>query len=152
MAVELAKVSLWLHTFTAGAPLSFLDHHLKCGDSLYGEWVRNALDALMTRGAILISNEVRKAESAITGMEIVEALNDAEIAEVKASAAAFQDVETRTLLLKRFLDFWHASKWLELSTEEEQALGAALDGAFGQPIAVLAGLQQPTRPSGLSEE
>ena len=29
MAVELAKVSLWLHTFTAGAPLSFLDHHLK---------------------------------------------------------------------------------------------------------------------------
>jgi hypothetical protein len=28
MAVELAKVALWLHTFTAGAPLSFLDHHL----------------------------------------------------------------------------------------------------------------------------
>ena len=28
MAVELAKVSLWLHTFTVGAPLSFLDHHL----------------------------------------------------------------------------------------------------------------------------
>ena len=36
MAVELAKVSLWLHTFTAGAPLSFLDHHLRCGDSLFG--------------------------------------------------------------------------------------------------------------------
>ena len=34
MAVELAKVSLWLHTFTVGAPLSFLDHHLRCGDSL----------------------------------------------------------------------------------------------------------------------
>ena len=31
MAVELAKVSLWLHTFTVGAPLSFLDHHLRCG-------------------------------------------------------------------------------------------------------------------------
>ena len=39
MAVELAKVSLWLHTFTAGAPLSFLDHHLRCGDSLFGGWV-----------------------------------------------------------------------------------------------------------------
>ena len=33
MAVELAKVALWLHTFTVGAPLSFLDHHLRCGDS-----------------------------------------------------------------------------------------------------------------------
>ena len=37
MAVELAKLSLWLHTFTVGAPLSFLDHHLRCGDSLFGE-------------------------------------------------------------------------------------------------------------------
>ena len=36
MAVELAKVALWLHTFTVGAPLSFLDHHLRCGDSLFG--------------------------------------------------------------------------------------------------------------------
>ena len=36
MAVELAKVSLWLHCFTLGAPLSFLDHHLRCGNSLVG--------------------------------------------------------------------------------------------------------------------
>ena len=43
MAVELAKVSLWLHTFTVGAPLSFLDHHLRCGDSLFGTWVEPAI-------------------------------------------------------------------------------------------------------------
>ena len=36
MAVELAKVSLWLDSFTLGAPLSFLDHHLQCGNSLIG--------------------------------------------------------------------------------------------------------------------
>ena len=36
MAVELAKVSLWLDAFTLGAPLSFLDHHLRCGNSLVG--------------------------------------------------------------------------------------------------------------------
>ncbi len=34
LAVELAKVSCWLHTFTIGAPLSFLNHHIKCGNSL----------------------------------------------------------------------------------------------------------------------
>ena len=34
LTVELAKVSLWLHSFTVGAPLSFLDHHLRCGDFL----------------------------------------------------------------------------------------------------------------------
>ncbi len=36
LAVELAKVSLWLHTVTKDKPLSFLDHHLKCGNSLIG--------------------------------------------------------------------------------------------------------------------
>jgi hypothetical protein len=39
MAVELAKVSLWLDSFTLGAPLSFLDHHLKCGNSLIGSTI-----------------------------------------------------------------------------------------------------------------
>src|SRR5207253_9275013 len=36
MAVERAKLSLWLDSFTLGAPLSFLDHHLKCGNTLIG--------------------------------------------------------------------------------------------------------------------
>ncbi len=36
MAVELAKVALWLHTAQRDRPLSFLDHHLKCGNSLLG--------------------------------------------------------------------------------------------------------------------
>ncbi|MFW5898644.1 MAG: DNA methyltransferase, partial [Candidatus Saliniplasma sp.] len=36
MAVELAKVSLWLRTLAAQQPLAFLDHHLKTGNSLIG--------------------------------------------------------------------------------------------------------------------
>ena len=36
MAVELAKLSLWLHTVAKGEPLSFLDHHIRCGNSLVG--------------------------------------------------------------------------------------------------------------------
>lgn len=36
MAVELAKLSLWLATMRLGRPLSFLDHHLKRGNSLLG--------------------------------------------------------------------------------------------------------------------
>jgi hypothetical protein len=36
LAVELAKLSLWLATVAADKPLSFLDHHLVCGDSLVG--------------------------------------------------------------------------------------------------------------------
>ena len=36
LAVELAKLSLWLETVAADKPLSFLDHHLRHGDSLIG--------------------------------------------------------------------------------------------------------------------
>ncbi len=36
LAVELAKLSLWLATAAKGKPLSFLDHHLRCGNSLIG--------------------------------------------------------------------------------------------------------------------
>ena len=46
LAVELAKVSLWLYSFTVGAPLSFLDHHLRCGDSLLGLRVWEAIGEL----------------------------------------------------------------------------------------------------------
>jgi Alw26I/Eco31I/Esp3I family type II restriction m6 adenine DNA methyltransferase len=36
MAVELAKLSLWLYTVAKNRPLNFLDHHLRCGNSLIG--------------------------------------------------------------------------------------------------------------------
>ncbi len=36
MAVELCKVALWIEGHTPGKPLTFLDHHIKCGDSLVG--------------------------------------------------------------------------------------------------------------------
>jgi hypothetical protein len=143
MAVELAKVSLWLHTFTAGAPLSFLDHHLRCGDSLYGERVRNALDELAARGILMISDAVRSAEASIAGMALVENLSDADIAEVKASAKAYHEVEAKTGPLRRFLDFWQAVKWLDLSQEQKKALQALLDGQFGQPLPIAGGLTPP---------
>jgi len=36
LAVQLARVSLWIHTFVPGLPLSFLDHNLVQGNSLVG--------------------------------------------------------------------------------------------------------------------
>jgi len=41
LATELAKLSLWLHTVAKGKPLSFLDHHLRTGNSLIGARVKD---------------------------------------------------------------------------------------------------------------
>jgi hypothetical protein len=45
MAVELCKVSLWMEAIDPGKPLSFLDSHIQCGNSLLG-----GTPALMSRG------------------------------------------------------------------------------------------------------
>ena len=62
MAVELAKVALWLHSFTVGAPLSFLDHHLRCGDSVVGAWARPTVEALKARGALFNMGAIASVE------------------------------------------------------------------------------------------
>lgn len=36
LAVELCKIALWLESHNPGEPLSFLDHKIKCGDSIVG--------------------------------------------------------------------------------------------------------------------
>lgn len=36
MSVELCKVALWMESMEPGRPLSFLDHHVQCGNSLIG--------------------------------------------------------------------------------------------------------------------
>jgi len=71
MAVELAKVALWLHTFTVGAPLSFLDHHLKCGDSLHGEKLDPVRSELIIRGTLLDQGKLQGLESAARGLDAV---------------------------------------------------------------------------------
>lgn len=43
LAVEMAKLSLWLITLDAQKPFSFLDHALRCGDSLLGITHRDQL-------------------------------------------------------------------------------------------------------------
>lgn len=39
LAVELAKLSLWVETLDRELPFGFLDHKLKCGNSLVGCWL-----------------------------------------------------------------------------------------------------------------
>ena len=45
LAVDLARLSLWLDSFAIGVPLTYLDHHIKQGDSTIGEWLARMKDA-----------------------------------------------------------------------------------------------------------
>ena len=112
MTVELAKVSLWLHSFTVGAPLSFLDHHLRCGDSLVGMRVQEAAEELNRLGGLFSSSAIAGAESAAMKMVQIEAMSDADVSEVHESAGLFSNVEEATADLRGLLDFLCGLRWL----------------------------------------
>ena len=141
MAVELAKVSLWLHTFTVGAPLSFLDHHLRCGDTLFGSWVRSGIGKAEAQGGpLFLQGPIQRAVRAAAPMQIIEGLTDAEIAEAHRSADVFAEVEEMTGPLNTFLSYVHAFDWLNVRTREERAaLTVYFDGTLGDPIDIATG-------------
>ena len=113
LTVELAKVSLWLHSFTVGAPLSFLDHHLRCGDSLIGLRVQEAVhDIYRLGGGLFAGSAIAGAEAATTGMQRIEGMSDADISEVHESALLFDAVEKTTADLRGLLDFLCGWRWL----------------------------------------
>ena len=134
MAVELAKLSLWLHSFTVGAPLSFLDHHLRWGNSLIGadvKTVENALNSVeirrkvskeaqrmaQLRGEDARQESVAQQSGFFSGpfaglLDLTEMMlrvaggADATLADVRRSAQEFADFETNLTPYKRVLDLW----------------------------------------------
>ncbi len=146
MAVELAKVALWLHSFTVGAPLSFLDHHLRCGDSLFGAWVKTGIDKATAYGSPLLLHEpVSSAYGSAASMQAIEGLPDAEIAEAHRSKDIFEGVQVMTAPLNAFLSMLHAIEWLNLKGKDNaKAIQGFFDGAFGDPFAIAQGKKQPS--------
>ncbi len=140
MAVELAKVSLWLHTFTVGAPLSFLDHHLRCGDSLFGAWVEPTIRRTDEQSSLFLRGPLARATRAAAPMQIIEGLTDAEIAEAHRSADIFAEVSEMTAPLHAFVSLFHAFDWLGIRKGPVRtAFLKWLDGVFGDQIAIAQG-------------
>jgi len=145
MAVELAKVALWLHSFTVGAPLSFLDHHLRCGDSLFGSWVKTGIAKATAYGSPLLLHEpVKAAYGSAASMQMIEGLPDAEIAEAHRSQEIFDGVQVMTAPLNAFLSLLHAIEWLDLKGKDNaKAIKGFFDGAFGDPFEIALGKRDP---------
>ena len=112
MAVELAKTALWLHTFTVGAPLSFLDHHLKIGDSLHGERLPYVQRNLQELGALLMQSEFDRLAVASENIARVAELTDVDIAEAQLSKQLAHEASAQVAPIHAVLDFWRALRWL----------------------------------------
>jgi hypothetical protein len=110
MAVELAKVSLWLDAFTLGAPLSFLDHHLKWGNSLIGARIKDVqqyLEAGHGETVDMFSGSKFAGVMLATDlMRQVSYLSDNTMEQSRQSAAQFQQASDHLAPYKRVLDVY----------------------------------------------
>ena len=122
MAVELAKVSLWLDAFTLGAPLSFLDHHLRYGNSLIGE---------MDVSQHILPGSQREADMlrAVTQMIQIARTADARVEDVRISQSLFKGVERIEEPFRRRLNISTASHFIEIKNPDT-AGRFALDKSF----------------------
>lgn len=101
LAVELAKLSIWLVTLAKGRPFGFLDHNLRCGDSLLGIHRLDQLTELsMTPGAKgqqrLFGKGIEKAvHEAIELRQRLRAMPIRDIRDVEAMAHLDADARSR---------------------------------------------------------
>ncbi|MBN2576716.1 MAG: Eco57I restriction-modification methylase domain-containing protein [Deltaproteobacteria bacterium] len=132
MAVELAKVSLWLDCFTLGAPLSFLDHHLRRGNSLLGTTVKEVDDACRTTGHALLGSAFTGRKLAVDMMAQVGAMPDVTAAQVRESRTAYARAADALAAPARVLDVYFCRDVLdgpatEQSTSKSKKLVRAAD-------------------------
>ncbi|MGQ0709034.1 MAG: Eco57I restriction-modification methylase domain-containing protein [Rhodoferax sp.] len=149
MAVELAKTALWLHTFTVGAPLSFLDHHLQVGDSLHGERLPQVQQSLQNLGSLLLQSEFDRLAKAASNIAQVADLTDVDIAEAHLSKRLATEAQAQVAPILAVLDFWRALRWLVPGWPVAKAgqLARLLPPVDGQDNPLLQGITQLLDPS-----
>lgn len=95
-AVELCKVVLWIEGYCAGKPLSFLDHHIRCGNSVIGITNLNVLldgvpnDAFTVATVTTEETTELNTEKEKSNLRKIKQLNKEAIDELHGTASLFK--------------------------------------------------------------
>ena len=154
LAVELAKLALWLETVAQGRPLSFLDHHLRHGDSLVGATVAElaAPPGAPDAGGDLFAGAVSKQLPAmLSALSEIRTIRSESRDEIKQKERLYRDgLQRRRGPLLAVADLWASTFLLpdgadvggEKRPITRNLYQAALD-ALGDPAALAALLDEP---------
>ena len=119
LAVELAKLSLWLESYAEGLPLTFLDHRLICGDSLTGPFFEHLLtypvsgkplDDLFAQG--LTDRLTAILSDALTHVRDLEASVGKDVADLEQKRAAKARLDAALEPLKQLARAWSGAVML----------------------------------------
>ncbi|ETD24764.1 Eco57I restriction-modification methylase domain-containing protein [Helicobacter macacae] len=114
-SVELTKLSLWIDSFIFGTPLSFIEHHIKCGNALVGSTIaefRAHYDTIKNKGSLFM-NEFLKDFGALSEVfDKLDCLKDTSEAQITQSKRIYTDEILPTLdKLNLYLNFFTAFRF-----------------------------------------
>jgi hypothetical protein len=154
MAVQLARLSLWLATLAGDRPLSFLDHRLQVGNSLLGAWLaalgraprRAPRRASNDRGHLLFDElRVRDVLREVLPVRFsLESMPNDTVEQVREKERALAAMNTRGSALKtwrRIADLWCGSWFAPNHSVPMEAFSALSDaildgsGTLAPPVA-----------------
>ncbi|QZP39193.1 Eco57I restriction-modification methylase domain-containing protein [Halobaculum magnesiiphilum] len=138
MAVELAKLSMWLETLATDQPLAFLDHHLKDGNSLVGSDITEVLsdDSAKEGGQLTLTQVFAKArrdtlEHVMELMSELLAIDNETLADIKSMEETYDEIRSDPLYGRLFeLANVHTAEQFGLDVPEgvyEEMAGAIED-------------------------
>lgn len=144
-SVELTKLALWIDSFIFGTPLSFLEHHIKCGNALVGssiaEFKQNTLES--SKQSLFL----RDLDSAFNVLQEVfyklDSLKDNTESDIKESKRLYNEEILPTLKkLNLYLNYENAKHFIKdpqekqilinLSTEKLEGLGVSQESEMIQ--------------------
>jgi hypothetical protein len=147
LAVELAKLSLWLESFAEGLPLTFLDHRLIAGDSIAGPFFKDLsklpvggaeIDPLLARG--VADQLAALVGQAMTEVHHLESSIGTSIADVITKQAAKDRMDRLLLPLRDLARAWSGA----VKTSAREANDAWL--ALAKSVADTGGLPDSSHP------
>jgi len=125
LAVELAKLSLWLTCISSDQPLNFLDHHLRPGNSLIGAKLSELSSLPTTKKtpqiSITFGPDLPKAVSdAIETLHGIEETESKDIATIKNKESLwYKDVYQKLESYRNIADIWTATFFGAELTEDD---------------------------------
>ncbi len=133
LAVELAKLSLWLTCIAIDQPLNFLDHHLRCGNSLIGARLDQLGSLPQKRGQadtkqmrFTFGPDFKRAVAeTIQQIQIIEGEASRDVVSVKTKEKRWEiEILPRLAPYKRVADLW-TNTFFDGPLSEEEYLAAA---------------------------
>lgn len=113
-SVELTKLSLWIDSFIFGTPLSFIEHHIKCGNALVGSSIKDFQSFYegQTSQNLFFYDFMENFNSLTEVFSILNSLKDTTEEEIKESKALYsQEISPKLSTLSLALDFLTAQSF-----------------------------------------